>query len=180
MQNMATAIDWANVNWLYVIVLAIFVFFSTTIGTLLSFRYVFYSAVLSASLFAAAFTFWNYYPHGLPLPTLMTAQQQVPATHAKSPTYVVIAIQKITDPEVYKPLPEKGRAAAVAAGGHYLISTGNITTLDGVVPEKFALIEFDSIEKAQAWYSLPAQKDADSIRFKSTDSFAFIVEGVGK
>jgi len=30
-------------------------------------------------------------------------------------------IQKITDPEVYKPLPEKGRAAAVAAGGHYLI-----------------------------------------------------------
>jgi uncharacterized protein (DUF1330 family) len=89
-------------------------------------------------------------------------------------------IQKITDPEVYKPLPEKGRAAAVAAGGHYLISTGKLTTLDGVVPEKFALIEFDSIEKAQAWYSLPAQKDADAIRFKSTDSFAFIVEGVGK
>ena len=46
-----------------------------------------------------------------------------------------------------------------------------------MVPEKFALIEFDSIEKAQAWYSLPAQKDADAIRFKSTDSFAFIVEG---
>ncbi|MGA7518120.1 MAG: hypothetical protein WBW28_14370, partial [Pseudolabrys sp.] len=66
MQNMATAIDWANVNWLYVIVLAIFVFLSTMIGTLLSFRYVFYSAVLSASLFAAAFVFWNYYPHGLP------------------------------------------------------------------------------------------------------------------
>ena len=89
-------------------------------------------------------------------------------------------IQKITDPEVYKPLPEKGRAAAVAAGGHYLISTGNITKLDGAAPEKFALIEFDSIEKAQAWYSSPAQKDADTIRFKSTDSLAFIVEGVSK
>lgn len=121
MQNMATAIDWANVNWLYVIVLAIFVFFSTIIGTILSFRYVFYSAVLSALLFAAAFVFWNYYPHNLPLPTLMTAQQRAPATQAKSPTYVAIAIQKVTDPEVYKPLPEKGRAAAVAAGGHYLI-----------------------------------------------------------
>lgn len=108
MQNMATAIDWANVNWLYVIVLAIFVFLSTMIGTLLSFRYVFYSAVLSALLFAAAFVFWNYYPHGLPLPTLMTAQRQVPATQAKSPTYVAIAIQKITDPEAYKPLPERG------------------------------------------------------------------------
>ena len=180
MQNMATAIDWANVNWLYVIVLAIFVFLSTMIGTLLSFRYVFYSAVLSALLFAAAFVFWNYYPHGLPLPTLMTAQRQVPATQAKSPTYVAIAIQKISDPEAYKPLPEKGRAAAEAAGGHYLIRTGNITRLDGVTPEKFALIEFDSIEKAQAWYSSPDQKDADAIRFKSTDSLAFIVEGVGK
>ena len=177
MQNMATAIDWTNVNWLYVIVLAIFVFFSTMIGTVLSLRYVFYSALLSALLFAAAFVFWNYYPHNLPLPTLMTAQPRVTATQAKSPTYVVIAIQKITDPEVYKPLPEKGRAAAVAASGHYLISTGNITVLDGVAPEKFALIEFESKEKAQAWYSSPTQKDADAIRFKSTDSLAFIVEG---
>jgi hypothetical protein len=35
MQNLAAIdIDWANVNWLYVTVLAIFVFFSTMIGTL--------------------------------------------------------------------------------------------------------------------------------------------------
>src|SRR4029450_11255512 len=99
MQNLPTvAIDWANVNWLYVTVLAIFVFFSTIIGTILSFKHVFYGAVLSALLFAAAFVFWNYYPHELPLPTLMTAEE-VPAPPAKSPTYVVIAIQKITDPE---------------------------------------------------------------------------------
>jgi uncharacterized protein (DUF1330 family) len=150
------------------------------IGTILSFRHVFYGAVSSALLFAAAFVFWNYYPHDLPLPTLMTAQQQVPVTQAKSPTYVVIAIQKITDPEAYKPLPEKGRAAAEAAGGHYLIRTGHITRLDGVAPERLALIEFDSIEKAQAWYSSPAQKDADAIRSKSTDSLAFIVEGLAK
>jgi hypothetical protein len=101
MQNLPTiAIDWANVNWLYVTVLAIFVFFSTMIGALLSFRDVFYGAVLSALLFAAAFIFWNYYPHGLPPPTLMTAQQQVQVTQAnptpssrvqaKSPIYVVI------------------------------------------------------------------------------------------
>src|SRR5262245_5906910 len=106
MQNLAAIdIDWANVNWIYVTVLAIFVFFSTIIGTILSFRHFFYGAVLSALLFAAAFVFWNYYPHDLPLPTLMTAQQQAPATQAKSPTYVVIAIQKITDPLAYTRLP---------------------------------------------------------------------------
>src|SRR5262245_64078043 len=102
MQNLTTAIDWANVNWLYVIVLAIFVFFSTMIGALLSFKNVFYSGVLSALFFAAAFVFWNYYPHGLPLPTLMTAQTKVPATQAKwtptskakTPTYVVLDLTK--------------------------------------------------------------------------------------
>jgi hypothetical protein len=72
-QNLPT-IDWANVNWLYVAVLAVFVFFSTLIGMLLSFKRAFRSALLSAVLFAAAFVFWNYYPHGLPLPTLITTQ----------------------------------------------------------------------------------------------------------
>lgn len=99
---------------------------------------------------------------------------------AKAPTYVVIAIQKITDPEAYKPLPVKGQAAAEAAGGRYLIRTGNITSLDGNVPTRFALIRFDSVEKAHAWYNSAAQKEADAIRARSTESLAFIVEGVAE
>ena len=77
---MLPAVDWANVNWLYVAVLAVLVFFSTLIGMLLSFKRVFRSAWLSALLFAAAFVFWNYYPHGLPLPIMITTQSaSVPA-----------------------------------------------------------------------------------------------------
>ena len=72
-------IDWASVNWLYVAVLAALVFFSTLIGALLSFKRAFRTAVLSALLFAAGFVFWTYYPHGLPLPTSLTAQK-VPDT----------------------------------------------------------------------------------------------------
>jgi len=82
MQNLPT-IDWANVNWLYVAVLAVFVFCSTLIGMLLSFKRAFRSALLSALLFAAAFVFWNYSPHGLPLPTMITTQNTpVPAATA--------------------------------------------------------------------------------------------------
>lgn len=99
---------------------------------------------------------------------------------AKAPTYVVIAIDKITDADAYKPLPAKGRAAAEAAGGRYLISTGNITRLDGRAPERFALIEFEDVAKAAAWYASGAQKEADAIRAKSTDSTAFIVEGIAR
>jgi uncharacterized protein (DUF1330 family) len=99
---------------------------------------------------------------------------------AKPPIYVVIAIQKITDAEAYKPLPVKGQAAAEAAGGHYLIRTSKITNLDGTPPARLALIEFDSVEKVKAWYNSAAQKEVDVIRAKSTDSLAFIVEGVAK
>lgn len=97
---------------------------------------------------------------------------------AKPPIYAVIAIQKITDAEAYKPLPVKGQAAAEAAGGQYLIRTGNITGLDGTPPARLALIKFDSVDKAQAWYNSAAQKEADVIRAKSTESLAFIVEGL--
>jgi hypothetical protein len=68
-------IDWASVNWLYVAVLTALVFFSTLIGALLSFKRAFRTAVLSSLLFVAAFVFWTYYPHGLPLPTSVTAQK---------------------------------------------------------------------------------------------------------
>jgi uncharacterized protein (DUF1330 family) len=99
---------------------------------------------------------------------------------AKPSIYVIVAIQKITDAEAYKPLPVKGQAAAEAAGGHYLIHTGKITSLDGTSPARLALIEFDSVEKAHAWYNSAAQKEVDVIRAKSTESLAFIVEGVAK
>jgi hypothetical protein len=68
-------IDWANVNWPYVIALVLLVFVCTLIGTSASFRRTFLGGVLTALLFFAAFVYWTYYPHGLPLPTLGRAQE---------------------------------------------------------------------------------------------------------
>jgi hypothetical protein len=83
-------IDWANVSWLYVAVLAVLVFVSTLIGTLLSFKRLLLGALLSTVVFAVAFVFWTYYPHGLPLPTSVSGQQSAapaapPAQAAPSP-----------------------------------------------------------------------------------------------
>jgi hypothetical protein len=71
------------VNWLYVILLALFVFISSLIGSIISFKRAFLGALLAALLFAAAFIFWTYYPHGLPLPISANGQKiviPVPAT----------------------------------------------------------------------------------------------------
>ena len=81
--EMLPAVDWANVNWLFSCCARGVLFFSTFIGMLLSFKRAFRSALLSALLFAVTFVFWNYYPHGLPLPIMISAQSvSVPAATA--------------------------------------------------------------------------------------------------
>ena len=62
-------IDLASVNWVYVGVLAVFAFFATVVGNLLSFNHRGLAAILAAVIFAAIFIVWTYFPHGLPLPT---------------------------------------------------------------------------------------------------------------
>jgi len=73
-------IDLAQVDWLYVVVLAVFAFLATMIGNLLSFNHRGPAAVLAAAAFATIFVFWTYYPHHVPLlPTSLTVQKS-PAT----------------------------------------------------------------------------------------------------
>ena len=66
----ALPIDWANVNWPYFLALVILVFGCTFVGTALSMKRTFLSCLLTSLLFGAAFMFWTYYPHNLPLPML--------------------------------------------------------------------------------------------------------------
>jgi uncharacterized protein (DUF1330 family) len=95
----------------------------------------------------------------------------------KPPTYVVIAIRKITDADGYKEVVAKAPPVAKAAGGTFVVRTDKITPLDGNSPARFVLLKFDSVEQAQAWYNLPAQKEINALRIKTTDSLAFIVPG---
>lgn len=65
-------INLLDVNWMYVGVLAVFVFVATFIGNLLAFSSRGWGAFLSALAFVVIFIFWTYYPHGLPLPTTVS------------------------------------------------------------------------------------------------------------
>ena len=42
---------------------------------------------------------------------------------------------------------------------------------------RLVVIAFDSVEKAKAWDSSPAQKEIDAIRQKSAKARSFIVDG---
>jgi hypothetical protein len=68
-------IDLGQVDWLYVALLAVFVFVANFVANLLSFNHRVIAAVLAAAVFAVIFVFWTYYPHGLPLPTSIAGQK---------------------------------------------------------------------------------------------------------
>jgi uncharacterized protein (DUF1330 family) len=97
----------------------------------------------------------------------------------KPPAYVVVAVRSIKDADAFKTgVVDKSTPAALAtAGGRYVVRSRTITSLDGTPPQRFVLIAFDSVEKAQAWSNLPATKEISAARMKSTDSLSFIVEG---
>src|SRR6478752_7240408 len=75
-------IDLSQVDWLYVIVLAILVFAATYLGGVLSFGRRWIGATLSTLLFVALFVFWTYYPHRVPLLPKTITLPNAPATTA--------------------------------------------------------------------------------------------------
>ena len=92
-------IDLAQVDWLYVILLAVFVAVSTFLGGLLSFSHRGTGAVLSAVLFAAIFIFWTYYPHRVPfLPRTITTTQDATAKQAPPAPATPVAPQRPANP----------------------------------------------------------------------------------
>ena len=84
------AIDLSTVNWLYVVILALFVFVAALLGSLISFRNRVGGAIIAAILFAAAFVYWTYYPHpSLPGPISVGSVAPAPTSSSgpvRSPT----------------------------------------------------------------------------------------------
>jgi uncharacterized protein (DUF1330 family) len=97
---------------------------------------------------------------------------------ASPPTYVVVDISDITDPEGFKALLPKAGPAAAAFGGKFIMRTENITAVDGTPPKRFVVTAFDSLDKAKAWKASAAQKEVDAIASKTTKSRQFFVEGM--
>ena len=75
----------ANVDWVYVAILAVLVFISTWVGILLSFKHSGRAAVLSALIFAGLFVFWTYYPHRIPGPRALTIQNAASTPASTAP-----------------------------------------------------------------------------------------------
>ena len=68
------------------------------------------------------------------------------------PGYVVVNTI-VSDPEQYARYRELAGQAVERHGGRYLARGGEMSVLEGDwQPERLVILEFDSLEAAQAWY----------------------------
>ena len=94
------------------------------------------------------------------------------------PVYVVVEIDEISDTNGFEALRKTAPATDVEVqfeDGRYFASTENVTALDGSAPKFFALIAFDNMTKAKAFYD--SLKNTTALRTKVTKSRSFMVVG---
>lgn len=98
---------------------------------------------------------------------------------ATPPTYFVADISDISDPDYVKKLADLTKVAA-GFGGKFIIRTNAITAIQGTPPKRFAVASFESLAKAQAWYSSPEMQEMQKIIDKATSQRRFFVEGAAQ
>ena len=95
------------------------------------------------------------------------------------PAYVVIEIE-VHDPATYEDYKRLAPPAIAAYGGRYLARGGQTATLEGDwSPKRLVILEFDSVDRAQAWWSSPEYAEAKALRQSCSSARMVVVEGLG-
>jgi uncharacterized protein (DUF1330 family) len=104
------------------------------------------------------------------------------ALHAQStgtaPAYYVVEVN-VRDLDRYKNDYASHVAATLAPyGGRYLAAGGRTESIEGAPPaSRVSLVEFPSVDKAEAWYNSPEYDKIKPVRHAVATTRAFIVEG---
>ncbi len=97
----------------------------------------------------------------------------------KPPGYTIAEVN-ITNPDAYRKefLPPLEKAVA-DGGGKFLVRGGKTIADSGAPPaQRVAVIQFESLERAQALLDSPARKGAEAVGGKYSTFRVFAVEGV--
>lgn len=94
-------------------------------------------------------------------------------------TAYVIAEIEVTDPAVYERYKQLAPAGAAAYGGRYLARGGRTVALEGGwAPTRLVVLEFPSLERAQAWLDSPEYAPAKALRHQSARTRMVVIEGL--
>jgi quinol monooxygenase YgiN/uncharacterized protein (DUF1330 family) len=100
-----------------------------------------------------------------------------PAAPSASGPAIYVSEFEVTDPEGMKPYSAGVDATFKPFGGRYLVRGGQVETREGTPSKRIVMIEFPSMERAQAWYDSPAYVALRPIRQKASTARVYIVQG---
>lgn len=91
----------------------------------------------------------------------------------------ILAQLDVHDPEMFERYREKVAPLVEAFGGRYIVRGGEITPLEGELPQsRLVIIEFQDREAAKRWYFSDAYQGILSLRLDSAHGTAVIVDGI--
>ncbi len=93
------------------------------------------------------------------------------------PAYVINDMD-ITDPQRFEEYKRLSPPTVAAYGGRFLARGGEVTALEGGwQPRRLVMLEFPSVEQAQAWLNSPEYAPARTLRQLSANSRMVVIEG---
>lgn len=92
--------------------------------------------------------------------------------------YLMVDIE-VTNPQQFEEYRRLAPAAVAKYGGRYIIRGGTYEALEGEWrPQRLVIVEFDSIEKAKAFYTSPEYRTAMKARAGAAKFKMLLVQGV--
>ena len=92
--------------------------------------------------------------------------------------YLVVDIE-VTNPQQFEEYKKLAPAAIAKYGGRYLIRGGAYEALEGNwKPQRLTVVEFESTEKAKAFYHSPEYQRAIKTRADAASMKMLVVQGV--
>ena len=94
------------------------------------------------------------------------------------PAYIIVDVE-VRDPEQYEEYKRLVGPTLAPYGGRYLARGGRVETLEGKwSPDRLVVLEFDSVERARAWWSSEEYRVPRGIRQKSSTTQMIVTEGL--
>ncbi len=91
-------------------------------------------------------------------------------------TAYMIAEMDVTDPVAYEAYKTAAGEIITRYGGRYVSRGARSATLEGDSPKRIVVVEFDSIESAQRWYTSDEYQAAKRLREKAAKGRLYVVE----
>jgi uncharacterized protein (DUF1330 family) len=92
--------------------------------------------------------------------------------------YIVVQVD-VKDPVRYESYKQMVPASLAKYGGRFIVRGGKTRTLEGTwAPQRFVIVEFPSLERANAWWSSPEYAEAKALRQATSSTQMIVVEGV--